>query len=463
MKTSSERFLIAAVALAAILAVAAVGFQMVTDRNRNAAVAKLTTSPVIERYRKAHSAESNKTPPTESSTPRTSSETPVLSTTPSESIAAFAAVFSRAQALRGSKRWNEIDDSLSNKPLKEWTEEDLAQLKAVLDESHGFIREIRRLAEMGGPAYELDFSKGPAMELPHLAKLRELTRLLRFDAIVQARQGDYGEAVEDILAGMKLAVGTLADEPILISQLVRIAMDGLMCQAVQEALPPEGLSPDLARGLVEYAGRIDCRDGFADSFSGEGLCGLGAFDEMRKGSPDTAGTPPTQAFLTQLYASAFARPWLNMDEETFAGKIARIGDASRLPYYEAKPLLGQIEREIGDLPRTRVLSYQLLPALTRAAEAQARNEAQLDLLQIGLSIEQYHARNGTYPTTLDAIASDVGGRVPVDPFTGQPYVYKPSGGSFLLYSVGSNAVDDGGKYDYITGDLVWRGVLESNK
>jgi hypothetical protein len=139
----------------------------------------------------------------------------------------------------------------------------------------------------------------------------------------------------------------------------------------------------------------------------------------------------------RLYSNALARPWQNMDEEAFAETIGRIGDASRLPYYEAKPLLDQIEREVEDLPRSRVLSQQLLPALTRAAQAQANAEAQLDLFQMGLSIEQYHARNGTYPATLDAIASDVGGRVPVDPFTGQPYIYKPSGGGFLLYSVGS--------------------------
>jgi len=450
MRTSSERFLMVAVAVAAILAVAAVGFQMITDRNRKGAVAKLKRPQAIERYRNAQA----------------SVDTPEPSSTRNESVAAFASLFSRVKALAGIRRWKEIEETVLKKPPKEWTADDWAQAKAFMDEARDLIHEIRRLAEMGGPAYELDFSKGYAIELPHLAQLRELTRLLGTDALVQARQGDYGEAVEDFVAGMKLATGTLADEPILISQLVRIAMDGIVWVYAQDALPPEGISPELVRRLIEYAGRIDCRDSFADSFSGEGMFGLGMFEQMREGTaiPDLFPNRSTLENLgLNLYSSAFARPWLNMDEEAFAETIGRLGDASRLPYYEAKPLLEQIQRDVEDLPRTRVLSREFLPSLTRAVEAQARNEAQLDLLQMGLSIEQYHVRNGTYPTTLDAIASDVGGRVPVDPFTGQPYIYKPSGRSFLLYSVGSNAVDDGGKYDYRTGDIVWRGVLERNK
>ena len=469
MKTYNEGFLMVAVALVALLVVATVGFQMVTDRNRDAAVARFKGSPAIERYRRTRSAEAKnvQAAPARGQS-QSSSETPAPSTPPSESIAAFAEAFSKAKALQAKSQWTESEQILVNKPAKEWTDEDWARAKSMMDEAHDLIHEIRRLAEMGGPAYELDFSKGIYMELPHLAQLRELARLLREDALVQTRGGNYGEAVEDIMAGMKLATA-LKDEPILISQLVRSAMDGIACQAAQEALPPEGISPDLARMLIEYAGRIGCREGFADSFSSEGFFGLDAFGKIRDGEigylfdmRSNLPTPPStwEQMGLRLYGSAFARPLLNMDEEAYAETIARIGDASRLPYYEAKPLLVDMEHEIDGMSRIRVVSHTMLPFLTRAAESQARTEANLGLLRVGLSLEQYHMQNGTYPTTLDAVASGLGGSVPVDPFTGQPFVYKPSGGSFLLYSVGVNAVDDGARFDYMTGDIVWRGVLE---
>jgi hypothetical protein len=58
---------------------------------------------------------------------------------------------------------------------------------------------------------------------------------------------------------------------------------------------------------------------------------------------------------------------------------------------------------------------------------------------------------------LDAIVPDLGGSVPVDPFSGEEYHYQPSDDGSLLYSVGQNLVDDGGKHDYREGDIVWRG------
>jgi hypothetical protein len=99
----------------------------------------------------------------------------------------------------------------------------------------------------------------------------------------------------------------------------------------------------------------------------------------------------------------------------------------------------------------------MIPSYTRSIESQAHFEAALDLMRIGISVEQYRASTGSYPATLDAIASSIGGTVPVDPFTGQPYRYQPSSASFLLYSVGPNLTDDGGTVDRRAGDIVWRG------
>jgi hypothetical protein len=119
--------------------------------------------------------------------------------------------------------------------------------------------------------------------------------------------------------------------------------------------------------------------------------------------------------------------------------------------------LHELEQETEGLPGTMTYSRQLLPALARACQAQARHEAMLDLIQIGILLEQYKARTGSFPDTLDAIAADLGGSVPVDPFSGKSYRYRPLGTTFLLYSVGANRLDDGGTHDFREGDIVWRG------
>jgi len=105
----------------------------------------------------------------------------------------------------------------------------------------------------------------------------------------------------------------------------------------------------------------------------------------------------------------------------------------------------------------------LTGAFTHASRSQARHEAKLDLMQMGLVIEQYQADHGLYPDTLDSIEPRLGGSMPVDPFTGEPYHYRRTGDSFRLYSVGANLTDDGGIVDTRStslGDLVWRGREE---
>jgi hypothetical protein len=90
--------------------------------------------------------------------------------------------------------------------------------------------------------------------------------------------------------------------------------------------------------------------------------------------------------------------------------------------------------------------------------AQGRHEAIIDLIRIGVLVEQYKAREGYYPDTLDDIASNLGGSVPVDPFSGRSYHYRLSGRSFILYGVDLDLRDDGGtSYNLNRPDMVWRG------
>ena len=53
--------------------------------------------------------------------------------------------------------------------------------------------------------------------------------------------------------------------------------------------------------------------------------------------------------------------------------------------------------------------------------------------------------HGQYPEQLSQLIPDYLAAVPADPVDGKPLRYRRSeGGTFLLYSVGVNGVDDGG-------------------
>ncbi|NIA13469.1 MAG: hypothetical protein GWP08_05265 [Nitrospiraceae bacterium] len=372
----------------------------------------------------------------------------------------------RDEALANSDTWDQLLRDVLKLPPDEWTD---AQRQLLLDfvaEHSDLIAEIRRLAEMGGPVYPLDFSVPMyALELPHLAKLRDCGRLLRADAIAQALQGGHREAVEDIVAGLKLS-DALEGEPLLISQLVRYAMKGVAATAITDAFDWGELSPDLARDLLHQLNQGRDRRALGDALGGEQMMGLGVFSAVLEG-PGTVehlgefrGLSDPERVGLWLYSTSVARPWLNMDEQLYMESTERMREAALLPYYEAKPLLDALEQELEDIPFTRVFSSRMLPAITRIQQARAQNEAIADVARVGIALELYYQERGSYPEQLDAVASYLGGSVPADTLTGRPFHYTPQGDTFLLYSVGRNLTDEGGKYDMRDGDIVWRGRAE---
>lgn len=370
--------------------------------------------------------------------------------------------------------WNDLGRDVLSKHRRELSADERMRLEAFSSANQDLIRELRELAGRGGPVYPLHFTGGFHVEMPHLAQMRDFTRLLCADATAKALNGDYGGATEDLIAGMKLAVA-IAGEPTLISQFSGIAMSGIVYEAFQRTFDRGELPHALAQELVRQAARSDGREAFADSLLGEQYMGLDVFSQLQQSgwltgfdiaqdASEFSSRGGTAGLPLFLYASPLARPWQNMDELAYAEAMGSLADVTRLPYYEARPLLAELEGDIQNLPRTRVLSRDLLPTLTWAARAQARHEAQLDILQIGILLEQRYTQHGEYPATLDAIVGDLGGGVPVDPFTGESYHYEPRGDTFLLYSVGLNLADDGGSQVYrddgrqnvLEGDIVWR-------
>ena len=63
---------------------------------------------------------------------------------------------------------------------------------------------------------------------------------------------------------------------------------------------------------------------------------------------------------------------------------------------------------------------------------------------IALSLAGYHADHSAYPVELQALVPKYLDKVPLDPFTQKPLVYKRQGEGYILYSVSANMHDDDG-------------------
>jgi hypothetical protein len=86
----------------------------------------------------------------------------------------------------------------------------------------------------------------------------------------------------------------------------------------------------------------------------------------------------------------------------------------------------------------------------------------IDEARLACALERFRLKRGSFPENLAELAPDFLPRVPVEIVNGEPYHYRRSDdGNFLLYSVGTDLVDDGGAIDPRHGvtsqkDWVWR-------
>lgn len=88
-----------------------------------------------------------------------------------------------------------------------------------------------------------------------------------------------------------------------------------------------------------------------------------------------------------------------------------------------------------------------------------RSQVFQDHALIAIALALHQRKHATFPATLDSLTLPSGAPLPLDPFTGAAYVYRPEGDNdYLLYSPGPNGLDDGGliRHRYEDGDWVWR-------
>jgi hypothetical protein len=104
------------------------------------------------------------------------------------------------------------------------------------------------------------------------------------------------------------------------------------------------------------------------------------------------------------------------------------------------------------------LATVALPNYFKAVQTTARNQTLLEEARIACALELYHRAHREYPESLAALVPRFLEKLPHDLIGGGPLKYRRTNdGRFLLYSIGWNETEDGGRADKSPsdGDWVW--------
>lgn len=344
-----------------------------------------------------------------------------------------------------------------------------AETLAVIDEYLAIHRDrmelIYEASKFPGHRFSIDLTLGANTQLPHLAHLRQAARVLSLEAMLAAERGQPERATEAILAGLRTG-NALRNEPILISQLVRIAIHGIVAPAMERVFSQTALTDDMLQRLATTLAASESPESEARAFIGERCFMISAFNEFNGASAqqlfNAAGAGGNNQTLKGLYKAApfvyKATGLYQRDRLTTLECLARLIEIARLAPHEQQAATEEWNAYIENLPMTRLLTKATCRGLGRATEAFLRNLANLRTASVAVALERYRLTEGHYPETLDALPARLGD-MPLDPYTGKPLLYKREGEGYCVYSVSANGVDDGGdetKVGITFNDIVFR-------
>jgi hypothetical protein len=307
--------------------------------------------------------------------------------------------------------------------------------------------------------------------LPHLTDLKELAQVLAADARFAREQRDPARLLRDIDALLKLADQVYRDDQFVVEDIVAIGIRQMALEQAEASLldPKCKLSdddlrklaqklskPKVAADLVSLAGeRLMIQDVvqrcYTDDGSGDGHLTL---EGQRLLMGSSMGPPVHKAGSESLHGAMITllTPALSASRKNVLEHYGRMMDAAdanlKRPMREAnwQEYEQGTAQKAGDFEKMRQPVMILMTA--RLANAQERAEKSLgyqDGLVIAIGLELWRRSNGELPKTLNVLVPEFLESLPADRITGDPVKYKLLEGKPLIYSVGADRDDDGGR------------------
>lgn len=294
--------------------------------------------------------------------------------------------------------------------------------------------------------YPVDLLKGFATLLPHVPKARSAARILTLQAISSAEEGRADQVLRALLDGLAVA-SSFRQEPILISRLAGITINGLMVSGLEQSINRVAFSDAQLEELMTALADAERAPGMARTMAGDRASGSGMFERIRTGRlqfQELFGEDYTQH--RALLINSYRVGGRTEHEETYYLRL--MGDylsAVRQPLQKRVPTAEAVSERLDSIPRFYMLCQLLLPVWDLAIKKDVQCLAQLEVARTALVVQRYRLANGKLPAALAELMPTYLEAVPVDPFDGQPLKFKPLAAGFVVYSIGRDSVDNGGR------------------
>jgi len=300
------------------------------------------------------------------------------------------------------------------------------------------------------------------IEFPDAVKILRCQRLFLLSLVLDAERGNAGGALDGCIDGFR-SVHLFLGEPFLINRLVALALLKDQLLTLNTIVRSDGIDPERLEYLLLLLGSVPLCSTFPSILESERVTSLGFYDIIIRQKEDIIETPFA---VINRSLSWLLRPLANGEALYSLRLWEQVEPAFRLPYYKSEEIREENKRRSENVPRPYRLIGYLIPNFSATFVKETDREADLAVARIGLACRIFENRRGRLPENIAELSPDILKEIPVDPFTGESFIYKKSGEGFIVYSLGSNRKDDGGRGTWMRyaevlekdDDIAWKDV-----
>ncbi|MFA7160638.1 MAG: hypothetical protein WC299_15180, partial [Kiritimatiellia bacterium] len=255
-----------------------------------------------------------------------------------------------------------------------------------------FFVALHEASQKPGYNNNLQYEDGPSMIMPKLGSIRQAVRFLSIKAELAAQNGNTEEAWVSVLEGLKLA-DLLRQEPLLVTQLVRIACIPIMIDCMERLADKTDVPADKASALLAILAQQTDSKPWIRCMDGERVgIGLWVFQTVQHGS--------FRVFASLLSSECFAPRWLSWvlkypympiikkDLTVYLQLMSQAQDYYKVPYWEAAETIRNHPTD-KQIPKYCLMTRFVYPNLDKIVMSKAEHDAALAVVRTGLALKLY--------------------------------------------------------------------------
>jgi hypothetical protein len=289
--------------------------------------------------------------------------------------------------------------------------------------------------------FPMDLSLLPWVEMPHLAKLRDLLRLRHIATEASVMQGDTQGAVEHHVGALAIQA-SLVNEPVFISQMLRVTSTQRSCAALERLLVHAQLDERQLAMLDSAYAAVAHPESVRRIFVAD-YC---LVSSVTRAAYDGSLRPPDED-IRKIVAKLQAHSWPLRDFESLLDECyVHNAFLSNIP--DPEPEWSALLRKARSLDRPKFRTWSALdsrsPNLYMSVRSVATEAGFLAAARAAIAVERYQVVHGALPPVLDDCVPNFLASLPEDLYDGTPIRYSRQENGYIVYSIGEDLVDNGG-------------------